>query len=243
MNESKKSGDLLEGQELIFRQRIWEAALKIVSKQEKLQSLLLGLNEIVYLSIEEVTFPNDMVHVDNELKALANSIIEDGLLQNIVAELNVDADLSFQVVCIDGYRRLAALKMINYRDKIPCMLKIQGWGERTQARWWLNQVRQKASLVQLAEGFCSLHSEGWTVDQISEQFCKHKKTIARYMRLGFLPADIREMVSANPKLFTTRLMFNKLLVCEQKPGETRKTMKRMLTVRSGRESDVSRILI
>ena len=55
---------------------------------------------------------------ENDFQLLKNSIKEHGILQNIIVELQECEDSVFQLVCLSGHRRIAALKSINESSEL-----------------------------------------------------------------------------------------------------------------------------
>ncbi len=147
-----------------------------------------ALNEIELSKIEPN--PNQpRVSFDEEaLKELSESIKKHGVLQPIALR-KVDED-KYQIVA--GERRFRASKMAGL-EKIPAYVKeIEGEKELLELALIENIQREDLNPIEVALSYSNLISTfNYTQEQLSEQVGKKRATIANYIRLLKLPAEIQ----------------------------------------------------
>ena len=98
------------------------------AKKKRLSALKANIGKIVTISIDEiVTNENIRKNIDTKSESflrLVASIKKYGILENIVAELRINARGSdYRLVCIAGHRRILAAKKTKIITKVPCLLQ------------------------------------------------------------------------------------------------------------------------
>lgn len=211
---------------------------------DRLNKLKSCVDKVVNLSISDIAMKENIrSRVDVEtagFKQLCESIKIFGLMKNIVAELRISADDSYELICVAGHRRLIALQQLNYQEKIPCLIKIYSKGQRVGAALSENINRENLNCVDIANGYQSLIKHGWSNDDLVKHFEKDKKTIARYLRLAEAPSDVKKLIQDNPTVLSNRIVFNDILAKSKTHGEIRKAIKRKVAktpnIKSAKES-------
>lgn len=213
----------------------------VVEKKQKLTNLKKQINRVIYLPIGEIeTNKNIRFKVDEEsddFKKLCESIKKFGLLNNIVVELHVKSDHenNFNLVCVSGHRRLAALRKIGLIEKIPCLLveyDTSARDKRVGAALSENLNREGLGCVDIANGYQELTSLGWSDDELVKTFERTKKTISLYLRLASLPDDVKDSIRQHPDRLSTRVVFKDIIGKNKTDGEIRKAIGRKIKHKS-----------
>ncbi|NOT64393.1 MAG: hypothetical protein HOP19_29595, partial [Acidobacteria bacterium] len=72
-------------------------------------------------------------------------------------------------------------------------------------------TREDLHCVDIAEGFAGLVANGWSEDQIAEQFERNPRTIRRYLTIASWPQEAMALIRQHQDVFTTKLLFNELV--------------------------------
>ena len=135
---------------------------------------------------------------ENEIKALANSIENDGLLQNITFTCSDN-----QLTVISGERRLRACKLLGEST-------IQGKyveGDLLTLALIENIFRSDLTAVELSESVAALkEKEQCNNDEIAEKIGKAKSTTSEILSLVNLTEEIREDARNRPEMTRERLL-------------------------------------
>jgi len=151
-------------------------------------------NEIVEVSIDAIK-PNPFQprHVFNqeEIKGLAESISQQGLLQPIVLRKKLDG---YEI--ISGERRFRAFQFLN-RDKVPCVIKGKV-SDRQMLELALVENIQRENLndIETALSFQRLLVEcNLSHEELSERVGKSRSAITNFLRLLKLPQKVQDLLS------------------------------------------------
>ncbi|HLC16842.1 MAG TPA: ParB/RepB/Spo0J family partition protein, partial [Thermodesulfovibrionia bacterium] len=131
------------------------------------------------------------VFKDNSLQELASSIKEKGVIQPILVT-RTDGGL-FQIIV--GERRWRASKLLGYQT-IPAIVKDITQAEVFELALIENIQREDLNPIETAEAFQKLISEyQLTQEDLSQKVGKERATIANYIRILKLPAEIKEWIA------------------------------------------------
>ena len=135
--------------------------------------------EIPLRSIEVNPFQPRTQFNENQLKALASSIKELGVIQPITVRKT--GQNAFQLV--SGERRFRASKMLGL-DSIPAFVRLANDQEALEMALVENIQRQDLDPIEIALSYQRLMDEvKLTQDQMSQRVGKKRSTIANYLRL------------------------------------------------------------
>ena len=128
----------------------------------------------------------------NELKELADSIREKGVLQPILVR-PTDNKESFEIVA--GERRWRAAQLAKLHE-IPVIIRPMTDGESLEIAIIENVQRAGLNAIEEALGYQDLISKfSYTQEKLSDVIGKSRPHIANMMRLLKLPESVREMVT------------------------------------------------
>jgi ParB family transcriptional regulator, chromosome partitioning protein len=128
----------------------------------------------------------------NELKELADSIKEKGVLQPILVR-PTDNKESFEIVA--GERRWRAAQLAKLHE-IPVIIRPMSDGESLEIAIIENVQRAGLNAIEEALGYQELISKfSYTQEKLSDVIGKSRPHIANMMRLLKLPESVREMIT------------------------------------------------
>jgi ParB family chromosome partitioning protein len=128
---------------------------------------------------------------DEALRELADSIKSKGVIQPVLLQKNADGGYSL----IAGERRFRAARMAGLK-KIPAVIKDVSPEEALELALIENIQREDLNPVETAEAYNRLMQEfGLTQEQTSEKVGKERSTVANYLRLLGLPADVKQDIA------------------------------------------------
>lgn len=157
---------------------------------------------IFHIEVEKIK-PNPYQprkHFDEEqLKELANSIGEYGILQPlVVSKIEKDTDMGTDVEyqLIAGERRLQAAKL-NGMERVPVIVRqVSQKEEQLELAIIENIQRANLDVIETARAYARLSDEfGLTQREIAQRVSKSRETVANTLRLLGLPQDIQEAIS------------------------------------------------
>lgn len=130
---------------------------------------------------------------EDEIKGLADSIENQGLLQPVVVR---QKDNYYEI--ISGERRTRAFKLLK-RDKVPCIIKNKVTDrEMLELALVENIQREELNEIEKAIAYQKLLLEcNYTHDELSKQVGKSRTVITNSLRLLNLPDDVQQMVRKN----------------------------------------------
>jgi ParB family chromosome partitioning protein len=128
----------------------------------------------------------------NELKELADSIKEKGVLQPILVR-PTDSKESFEIVA--GERRWRAAQLAKLHE-IPVIIRPMSDGESLEIAIIENVQRAGLNAIEEALGYQELISRfSYTQEKLSDVIGKSRPHIANMMRLLKLPDSVKEMIT------------------------------------------------
>jgi len=150
--------------------------------------------ELVYLDINRV-LPGEQQprksFRDESLKELAASIKERGVLQPVIVSRVGDG--SFRLVT--GERRWRASALAGLK-KIPALIRDVASKDSLEIALIENIQREDLNPIETADAFKRLMADfKLTQEELSEKVGKDRATIANYLRLLKLPAEIKSLIS------------------------------------------------
>lgn len=130
---------------------------------------------------------------EDEIKGLADSIENQGLLQPVVVR---QKDSFYEI--ISGERRTRAYKLLK-RDKVPCIIKNKVTDrEMLELALVENIQREELNEIEKAIAYQKLLLEcNYTHDELSKQVGKSRTVITNSLRLLNLPDEVQQMVRKN----------------------------------------------
>ena len=151
-------------------------------------------DEISHIDINRI-FPGDQqprkTFKSDSLKELAASIKEKGILQPII--ISRVGDGTFRVVA--GERRWRAAGLAGMK-KIPALIKDIVSKDSLEIALIENLQREDLNPVETAEAFHRLMTDhNLTQENLSIKVGKDRATVANYLRLLKLPAEIKSLIS------------------------------------------------
>lgn len=125
------------------------------------------------------------------LKELANSIMENGVLQPIL--LQKLGDSNYRIIA--GERRWRASQIAGL-DEIPAIIKKYNNSQEFEIALIENIQRQDLNSIEEASGYLRLIEEfGYTQEQIAKALGKSRSHIANTLRLNLLPQSVQEQIA------------------------------------------------
>ena len=149
------------------------------------------IHEVSISSIQTNPFQPRNNFNEEEIKGLAESIKNQGLLQPIILRQKDDC---FEI--ISGERRYRAFQYLK-RDSVPSIIK-QNISDREMLELALIENIQELNEIEKAIAYQKLLLEyGYTHEQLSEHVGKSRASISNSLRLLNLPEEIQIMVRNN----------------------------------------------
>jgi len=155
-----------------------------------------GQGEPVEIPIESIA-PNPYQarrdFKEAELTDLANSIVQQGILQPIIIA-RAEGDVGKPYALIAGERRLRAARQADLQ-KVPCIIRQAS--RQQMLEWALIENIHRADLnpVERAEAYRDYMDRfGLTQAQVAEKLGQPRATVANYLRILDLPDVIHEML-------------------------------------------------
>ena len=134
---------------------------------------------------------------EEKLKELSESIKQKGIIQPITVKIS-DDDRSFDL--ITGERRVRAAKSIGM-EKVPAYVyknDVSGKESMLELALIENIQREDLNPMELSNSYQKLIDEyDFTQEQIAKMVSKRRSTVANYLRLQRLPAEIKVSLRKN----------------------------------------------
>jgi ParB family chromosome partitioning protein len=150
--------------------------------------------EIIQIELNRVNPGEEQprkVFNDNALKELAASIKQKGVLQPVLVNRKKDGSFSL----IAGERRMRASKMAGLK-RIPAIVKDTDPEDTLEMSLIENIQREDLGPIETAQAFQRLLKQyGLTQEKLSEKVGKERATVANYLRLLKLPAEIKKLLN------------------------------------------------
>jgi len=159
-------------------------------------------NESVFLEIEIEKIKHNPLQPredfdEEKMNELAESIKNNGLIQPVTVRLSDDKT---EYILISGERRIRAAKIAGL-EKIPAYVITSPAGSKKEMlKLALIENIQRVDLnpMELSDSFqCLMDEFDLTQEQISGEVSKQRSTVANYLRLQNLPAEIKVSLRKN----------------------------------------------
>jgi len=129
---------------------------------------------------------------ENELRALADSIKEQGIIQPLLVRKD---ESGFELIA--GERRLRAAKMAGL-TRVPAMIRESSDKEILELSIVENIQRENLNPIEEAESYQRLMTEfELSQEQIAVRVGKSRSAVANFLRLRQLPADVKQGLIEN----------------------------------------------
>lgn len=180
---NKKRGGLGRGLEAILQSPDTDITSKDISGNYVVGAVAnIGINKI-----EANPFQPRNKFEEQALHELADSIREQGIIQPLtVRKLGYD---KYQI--ISGERRLKAAKIIGLKE-LPCYIRVANDEQMLEMALIENTHREDLNAIEIAISYQRLMEEcKLTQEELSKRVGRQRSTIANYIRLLKLPADVQ----------------------------------------------------
>ena len=168
---------------------------------------LAGANSVVMIAPRRIevdeNIRRDIGAKTKEFQQLKDSIKRFGVLQSLVVEFREISDSEYKLVCVAGHRRLAALKQLKTKAKVPVRLvQPKKPGDTRELAISENVNRSALHFIELADVLEYLVNEnGLSAAELADRYSRDEKTIKRYLKIAQWPPKAKELVLANKDLF------------------------------------------
>lgn len=180
---NKKRGGLGRGLEAILQSPDTDITSKDISGNYVVGAVAnIGINKI-----EANPFQPRNKFEEQALNELADSIREQGIIQPLtVRKLGYD---KYQI--ISGERRLKAAKILGLKE-LPCYIRVANDEQMLEMALIENTHREDLNAIEIAISYQRLMEEcKLTQEELSKRVGRQRSTIANYIRLLRLPADVQ----------------------------------------------------
>ena len=155
---------------------------------------------MLYINVDKI-YP----HPDNprkdlgDLTELAESIKEQGILQNLTVVRNEDEEGTFRVII--GHRRLAAAKLAG-KSSVPCVVSEMDYKSQVATMLLENMQRQDLTAYEQAQGFQMMLDLGASIQDIVRDTGLSETTVRHRIKLNDLdPELLKEKSAENINMF------------------------------------------
>jgi ParB family chromosome partitioning protein len=181
--------------------------------EEKIKKYESLIDKIVKIPIEDIELDENIRSSidtnDESFKSLLHSIKRHGIQQNIVVEFRKLAN-GFKIVCVSGHRRVSAARMAGI-SVVPAVIKhFDKVDTRVELALAENLLREGLHCLDIANGYQKLFDFGWTKEKLMESFGKTHRTISTYLKMATWPEKAKNIIRANPNIFTTRFLVHQI---------------------------------
>jgi ParB family chromosome partitioning protein len=146
--------------------------------------------------------PRIPVADDAQLRELATSIREFGLLQPLLLALEGEDEQGPRYRIIAGERRWRAAELAEL-EYVPAVIREATPQLMLEMALVENLQRTDLNPLEEAQGYLMLMEEyGLTQEQVAERVGRNRATVANTVRLLQLPEEVREALITMPKVFT-----------------------------------------
>lgn len=191
-------------------------------------------NSIVKLSPSNILVDKNIrkkIDYDSlDFKQLVGSIKKHGVLQSIVVGFREINEKDFELTCVAGHRRLAAVKQIGTDEKVPAkIVSYSRQGATTDISLSENANRKDLHFIELAETYKYLKEhEGLPAETIAERFHKGSRTVDRYIKMAKWNEEIKNLIMSDPELFSLKYIWDNFVLKTKKEPLMINLLKRRL---------------
>jgi ParB/RepB/Spo0J family partition protein len=180
--------------------------------KKRINSLKANIGKVANIPLDDIeTSENVRKSIDTESESflrLVESIKKYGVLENVVVELRLNKkETDYKLVCIAGHRRILAARATKTITKVPCLLQSYAQkGDNVGAALAENLNREDLHCLDVAEGYRDLVNASWNEDELAKHYCRDIRTIRHYLKMADWPAEVKNLLRENPKMFSTRVI-------------------------------------
>jgi len=166
-----------------------------------------------------------------EFLQLVSSIKRHGVLQSIVVEYKEIDNEKYELICVAGHRRLAALKVLGSQDKIPIKLvEFKRQGGSTSIALSENVNRKDLHFIEIAETYLYLsENEGLDLSDIADRFHQGNRTVSRYLKMARWSNEIKGIILDNQDCFSLKYIWDNFVLRDRTEGQILNLLKRKLS--------------
>jgi ParB/RepB/Spo0J family partition protein len=186
-----------------------------VPTDDRLQKLLNNIGKTVILPTNLLSIQDNIRQILDmtapEFRQLVESVRKHGVKQNLIGDVRVGAEGSWEVICVAGQRRLLAAKEVGL-ETVP--VRLEQYADATSLlvdSLSENILRQNLHSLDAALGYLRLLNLGWTPDNIAEAFERKRDTVMKMLRLARYPVAAREIIKLYPEKFTSTILLTKFV--------------------------------
>ncbi|MFK7827036.1 MAG: ParB/RepB/Spo0J family partition protein [Oligoflexales bacterium] len=206
----------------------------------KVNSMILKFREAIKQNSIVKLSPNNILVNKNirkkidydsiEFKQLVGSIKKHGVLQSIVVGFKEINEEEFELICVAGHRRLAALKQIGSDEKVSAkIVSFARQGATTDISLSENVNRKDLHFIELAETYHYLKDiEGLPIETISERYHKGSRTVERYIKMAKWGDEIKNIIMSDIELFPLKYIWDNFVLKVRKDSIMLTLLKRRL---------------
>lgn len=181
-------------------------------EQTRLDKIRSAINKVFYLNPCEILLDENVrFSIDNsdtEFLALKNSIATEGILQPVVIELREYDNKKYELIAINGHRRILAAKELGI-EKILCVIKkYSEKHSRLLHGLTENLLRSDLAPLDIAEGYAKLLELEWNTENIAEYFGKDLNYVYCIIKLADFSDEAKNIIRNNQEKFSMRVLIN-----------------------------------
>ena len=188
--------------------------------------------ETIFVSPKQISSNENIrrkIEKNKEFEQLVLSISENGLMQNLVVEFRQLDSEKYDLVCIAGHRRLAALRQLDYRKEIPVkVISPKRKGATKSLALSENVNRQNLHFIELADTYATLKFEGMSEEDIAKRFDKGVTTVKRYIKMANWNEEIKGLIFENKAEFGIKYIWDNFVVKKKTQGQILTALKTKL---------------
>jgi ParB/RepB/Spo0J family partition protein len=182
---------------------------------ELLQKLLKNIGKSVMLPTNLLIIKDNIRQIfdtsSKEFRQLVESVREKGVKQNLLGNLRVEEDGTWEIICAAGQRRLLAAREVGIE-----FLSVRLEQYPDEAAFIIdslseNILRENLHTLDAALGYLRLFNLGWTPENIAESFERKRDTVMKMMRLARYPEQAKDIIKLHHEKFTSTILLTKFV--------------------------------
>lgn len=189
------------------------------------------LIQVDLLQLEKNRYQPRSIFKDEEIKELADSIHQAGLLQPPVIARHTMPNNGILYEIVAGERRVQACRKLGMKS-IPAYLVEMEDAQRSEAALIENVQRVDLSAIEIAEALFRLQQQFYlSQEQLAQKIGKKRSTISNYLRLLQLPAVIQEAIRTRDVTLAHAKVLLSCKTADEQMALFRKLLQEPLSVR------------
>lgn len=216
MNKQKKTIDLDRfAKEAQADAEVLSATTTAPPPDERLQKLLSNLGKTVILPTSLLMVQDNIRQILDttapEFRQLVESVRKQGVKQNLIGDLRVATDGTWQIVCVAGQRRLLAAREVGL-ENVP--VRLEQYADETSLlvdSLSENILRQNLHCLDAALGYLRLLNQGWSPDEVATAFERKRDTVMKMLRLARYPQSAHAVIRLYPEKFTSTILLTRFV--------------------------------